>query len=1170
MEDERDTPSIPDTASTELRQLERAKDALFSLAKRQRLNEDQRLFQYEIDLLDESYDMIARHAGSERFLLTCVRKAVEAESHDVIERLFAKGITTDLMKDEFDIFRLVIAGTRYCHSTLGTVVELLIAHGADVNASDEYGNAALFYACACGFYDIFRSLIDAGADIFIVQDQLDLKQINNIGETTNRPVDDLAHNGDLADKDNFTADDIRDNNNVTGDDNLAVEINLLEVTLQCRHQSEVAASAALQDLWPVMLDTRWGLIISSLLDAGLRSDPGNPYLVKLVHVACFEGNIEWIQKLVHLGVDLYARPPASGKHPHSFGSALHAAIGGGYPDIVAYLIEHGADVHTPCLNRIDDTEMYLSPTALACQQPSNPPGETSLFAAKWSMDLQNHKSFEEISVILLDAGLGREDRQLLLYECATRGHPELVKRLLEQGNRMENVPISDNLGVVQLLHDAGSKIDMAKMQAHAARQGCLDLLEYLVMRGGPCIPIGEFASITEDIVTANHLSILRFLVTGYGFNVNKPFRKYHEPRRLIRRTNLLQQALRRENVAAVRLLIMEGADVRCPGLWHTGLAYFRKHVNAPAAPSKSRSLDPVAINHRQIIETLLSYDKISFRPTRGYLPRGSDSTPLHEYAQRLRETLELKSVTSQDPPTINTANEYAYPQPYEVPYTSHLPPFEYSPLSGFNSIRAIELEPSTVSESPIHCRLVELNLLQRPYYEALSYVWGNSPKRVSILVNGCLFYVTPNLWSALFRLRRRKRGRLLWADAICINQNDWEERGQQVRIMRDIYKTAFRVVVWLGEHAENSQYIVKNRERHIEEDDWNTETPNNNVVLSSRAHWEAFRKLTERPWFFRTWIIQEVCLAKDRLVVCGPDSTRFWQLWDGISPDRFHAADGVHGPSQFSSLISLTSFTGLKKAIAHSRICQATDPKDKVYGILGLFESQLIPVDYNVSISEVYRRFTQAVIERTDSLHLLHNLGIHRKIEGLPSWVPDYTSKPLHEIVGDLEGPSMTSMPPPQFHASDLILKGKHLDMVQAVGDELMADSNIKPGTAEFATILGRWESLAIQIRRKRFDRTISEAFGGTLIAHTPEMLRKEIGYEEQLSYYAMHFVAWYHVYGTGILRQADLDYFKTVKTALSWSSKKYTPDDMERDVGCPRHLFRDDDDSNLEDFILR
>ncbi|KAF2108132.1 heterokaryon incompatibility protein-domain-containing protein, partial [Lophiotrema nucula] len=83
-------------------------------------------------------------------------------------------------------------------------------------------------------------------------------------------------------------------------------------------------------------------------------------------------------------------------------------------------------------------------------------------------------------------------------------------------------------------------------------------------------------------------------------------------------------------------------------------------------------------------------------------------------------------------------------------------------------------------------------------YEALSYAWGTSLVPHKIIVDGAPFYVTSNLYSALYELRQMERDRIIWIDAVCINQSDNIEKSTQVQMMRSIYSKASKTIVWLG------------------------------------------------------------------------------------------------------------------------------------------------------------------------------------------------------------------------------------------------------------------------------------------------------------------------------------------------------------------------------------
>jgi hypothetical protein len=120
----------------------------------------------------------------------------------------------------------------------------------------------------------------------------------------------------------------------------------------------------------------------------------------------------------------------------------------------------------------------------------------------------------------------------------------------------------------------------------------------------------------------------------------------------------------------------------------------------------------------------------------------------------------------------------------------------YRPLHE-NESRLVHLAPATHDEA-ISCTLQHFDVLHPPSYEALSYVWGDPNITVPITVEDHPLPVTTNLETALRYLRLEDEPRILWIDAIVINQRDLKERATQVALMADIYGKAASVTVWLG------------------------------------------------------------------------------------------------------------------------------------------------------------------------------------------------------------------------------------------------------------------------------------------------------------------------------------------------------------------------------------
>ena len=131
-----------------------------------------------------------------------------------------------------------------------------------------------------------------------------------------------------------------------------------------------------------------------------------------------------------------------------------------------------------------------------------------------------------------------------------------------------------------------------------------------------------------------------------------------------------------------------------------------------------------------------------------------------------------------------------------------------------------------------------------PPYVALSYEWGDASESRKIYVGGRTFGVRRNLWWCLRFIARFYDCQYLWVDAICIDQDNLPERNEQVRNMGRIYANAATVLVWLG----------------IEYEDTYTEEYRTGVSTYNPGNWD--RRLLERSYWSRMWIIQELLLAR--------------------------------------------------------------------------------------------------------------------------------------------------------------------------------------------------------------------------------------------------------------------------------------------------------------------
>jgi hypothetical protein len=307
--------------------------------------------------------------------------------------------------------------------------------------------------------------------------------------------------------------------------------------------------------------------------------------------------------------------------------------------------------------------------------------------------------------------------------------------------------------------------------------------------------------------------------------------------------------------------------------------------------------------------------------------------------------------------------------------------FEYEPFDlarpGF---RLLRLEGGT---GEIKCHVFQAYLDDQDLipYEALSYCWGSNRLINEIKANGKVMFVTDSLFEALQQLRGVDEDRIFWIDAICIDQSNIQERGHQVERMGQIYSCADRVRIWLGRIFEPGirrlMAALQSFDASVPQEAWGTwpyDDPRWSDVWEAQAHppheqnyddlswsdvWEAqadspqeqsrdeinqqsgLKLLMRQQWFRRVWILQEVANAKTASVECSQGSTnaRSFALAPrllGVVPDIQCQAimDMMPGPSRRSS--RWLKNQNLCTLMWRFRESEATDPRDKLYALLGL------------------------------------------------------------------------------------------------------------------------------------------------------------------------------------------------------------------------------------------
>jgi hypothetical protein len=178
--------------------------------------------------------------------------------------------------------------------------------------------------------------------------------------------------------------------------------------------------------------------------------------------------------------------------------------------------------------------------------------------------------------------------------------------------------------------------------------------------------------------------------------------------------------------------------------------------------------------------------------------------------------------------------------------------YVYSTLSQRDSTRLLQLLPRKDDPKNLRCKLLEYplrdsNNSSHPY-EALSYVWGSEDTPQSIVIDDRNLSITQNLYTVLLRLQNYSLSRILWVDAVCINQADEAEKEHQIPLMAEIYAKASRVLVWLGEAGEDGDEALKAIHH----------TGKNAKDLShAESNRHRILKLLQRPWFQRIWVREQ-------------------------------------------------------------------------------------------------------------------------------------------------------------------------------------------------------------------------------------------------------------------------------------------------------------------------
>jgi hypothetical protein len=306
--------------------------------------------------------------------------------------------------------------------------------------------------------------------------------------------------------------------------------------------------------------------------------------------------------------------------------------------------------------------------------------------------------------------------------------------------------------------------------------------------------------------------------------------------------------------------------------------------------------------------------------------------------------------------------------------------------------------------------------------------------------------ITPSLGETLHYLCAHSATDHLWVDQICINQLDWDERSQQVKIMGQIFSTAKRVLVWLCKEESSAAELAS-------------------TSLTMDRLCIAVRNILELPWFRRGWVVQEAVLPPKVTFFMGTRAFDIVDLWALVKKARGH--DDKH-KSRSPATLCIRQMPGCFVLFEIDRLryerkggrrgcfyytlsvfaprCHTARPEDSIFGFLGLIDDPRIQmtVDYTMGVDAIPILATKEIIKGTKSLDVFGIL--HRTVSfpttwpDLPSWVPHWT-RPLaleamiyyncSNYFNAPAGRPYLDINPMSLNRSRLVIRGKCIDEVQ-------------------------------------------------------------------------------------------------------------------------------------------
>lgn len=382
-------------------------------------------------------------------------------------------------------------------------------------------------------------------------------------------------------------------------------------------------------------------------------------------------------------------------------------------------------------------------------------------------------------------------------------------------------------------------------------------------------------------------------------------------------------------------------------------------------------------------------------------------------------------------------------------------------------------------------------------YDALSYTWGHPERTAQIICNNVVLKIPPPLGIALDNLHEYQRQfqRPIWIDAIALNQEDLVEKQQQVPLMFEVYHQAKNVIIWLGPADETSDDVMNRIPYFKSELSSFHQSAKSGFPHPEDQFWPHLGRLLHRPWFSRLWTLQETVLNDAKVVMCGNKQlswttfTEFLQLTNVLGCRQKINQNFIRDPFRVnafinighcSTLINLRQTTSLSRYLLAvldlARWRQCALDVDHVYAILGILPSEIRAsikdsnlVDYRFNSGDLFTKIARNYLLTADvGLHLLSCATSFNKKSTIPSWCPDWASKPscarfMSDIPSYRAGISekahpVTPMLRPGAEETQLHVQGLKVDRIKSVGIPWLPSGGEGATTTDDEDKLRKWE----------------------------------------------------------------------------------------------------------------